>query len=132
MEAICYSLLFADKVFTEDNGKKGIIGVFGAFNFPKFPAITPPWFIYAGLANISGKHEFSINLVRDEAQQVVLPISGEIEIPENSKEVEIVIPISNLTFQKAGIHILTLNIDGVQLMSRILRVSQLEASGGIQ
>jgi len=31
-----HTLLFADKVITEDNGKKGIIGVFNIFNFPRF------------------------------------------------------------------------------------------------
>ena len=132
MEPVCFSLLFADRIIVEDNGKKGLIGVFGAFNFARFPAIAPPWYLFAGLANITGKHEFSINLVRDEAQHVVLPIAGELDVPADGNDVEMVIPIANLTFQKPGIHTLTLNIDGTQLASRILRVNKIEASGGSQ
>jgi len=130
METVCFSLLFADRIITESNGKKGLIGVFSNFNFQQFPAIAPPWFIYAALANISGKHEFSINLVRDEAQHVVLPIAGEIDVQDDGKEIEIILPINNLTFQKPGLHVLTLNIDGAQIASRILRVNQVESSGG--
>jgi len=132
MEAVCYSLLFADRVITENNGKKGIIGVFGAFNFPHFPAIAPPWFIYAGVTNLRGHHEFSFNLVRDEAQHVVLPIAGEIEVPDDDKDIEVVIPIINCTFHKPGIHTLTFNIDGIQIASRMLRVNQIIPSGGLQ
>ena len=130
MQCVCYSLLFADKVITEDNGKKGLIGIFGNFNFPSFPAISPPWFIYAAVSNLTGRHEFSINLVRDEAQHVVLPIAGEIEFPEKGGDVELIFPIGNLTFQKPGVHTLTFNIDGQQLCSRILTVNKSEPSGG--
>jgi len=131
MEAICFSLLFADHVITEDNGKKGILGVFGAFNFPRFPAIAAPWVIYAGVANLKGRHEFSFNLVRDEAQQVILPIAGEIEIPDDDKDVEIVIPVINCTFTKPGLHTLTFNIDGKQISSRMLKVNKITPSGGL-
>lgn len=88
MEAVCFALLFADRVITENNGKKGLIGVFSNFNFSRFPAMEPPWFIFAALANLEGKHEFSINLVRDDAQQVVLPIAGEIDVQDNGKDIE--------------------------------------------
>jgi hypothetical protein len=124
MEGACYALLFADRIITEINGKKGLIGVFSDFHFPAFPAIAPPWFIYAAVSNLTGRHEFSINLVRDESQQVVLPIAGEVNFPEPGRNVELIFPIGNLTFQKAGVHTLTFNIDGQQLGSRILTVRQ--------
>ncbi len=126
MEAICYALLFADRVITENNGKKGIIGVFSNFNFKQFPAKVPQWFIYAAVTNLQGKHEFSVNLVRDESQHVLLPIAGEMNVQESGKEVEMIFPITNLTFQKPGRHTLTFNIDGLQIASRILRVNQAE------
>lgn len=128
MSAVCYAILFADRIITENNGKKGLIGVFSQFNFPRFPAIAPPWYIYVAVTNISGKHEFSLNLVRDEAQHVVLPIAGEIEIPNTENDTEIIIPVFNLTFQKQGNHTLTFNIDGRQLGSRILKVRQIPQS----
>lgn len=129
MEPVCYALLFADKVITENNGKRGLIGVFGAFNFQNFPAISPPWFIFAGVANLQGTHEFSLNLVRDDAQHVVLPIAGELNGETADKDSEFIFPIANLIFQKPGIHTLTFNIDGNQVASRILRVNEFSPSG---
>jgi len=132
METSCFALLFADRVITEDNGKKGVIGVFSAFHFPQFPAVAPSWFIYAAFSNLVGKHEFSLNLVRDDAQQVVLPIAGEVDVPAAGNDIELVIPVSNLTFQKPGIHTLTCNIDGYQVASRLLRVGVAEPPKSLQ
>lgn len=132
MEAVCFALLMADRVITENNGKRGLIGVFGAFNFESFPAIAPPWFIYAGIANLEGEHEFSLNLVRDDAQHVVLPIAGEINAERADHDSELIFPVINLVFQKPGIHTLTLNVDGNQVASRILRVNEHSPTGGAE
>jgi hypothetical protein len=129
MEPVCYALLFADRVITENNGKRGLIGVFGAFNFQSFPALSPPWFIYAGVTNLRGTHEFSLNLVRDDAQHVLLPIAGEINAERADRDSEFIFPIMNLVFQKPGVHFLTFNIDGTQMASRILRVNEYSPSG---
>ena len=121
-EPVCHALLMADRVIVENTGKKGLIGVFGRFNFPDFPVVAPQWFIYALITNIAGKHEFSLNLVRDETQAVILPIAGEIDIPNEDAEVELVLPINNLRIPRPGSHTLTLNVDGYPLASRILRI----------
>jgi len=132
MEINCHALLFSDYVITEKNGKNGLIGLFGAFNFPQFPVQAPRWFIYAYLSNITGKHEFSINLVRDESQHVVFPLGGELEISGEGNEIELVLQVPPLIFPKDGNHTLTLNLDGQQIASRILRVNQLPPSGGLR
>lgn len=129
MEPVCYALLFADRVITESNGKRGLIGVFGAFNFQSFPALSPPWFIYAGVTNLRDTHEFSLNLVRDDAQHVLLPIAGEINAERADRDSEFIFPIMNLVFQRPGVHSLTFNIDGTQVASRILRVNEYSPSG---
>ena len=49
------ALLFADKIITEDNGKKGLIGVFSAFNFPSFPATAPPCGTGPGQSRAAGR-----------------------------------------------------------------------------
>jgi len=130
MNPECYALLFADRVITEDNGKKGLIGIFSAFNFPSFPAPAPPWFIYVAATNISGKHEFSLNLVRDEAMQVLLPIAGEINAREENGSIEMVFPVVNLIFQKPGNHTISFNLDGTMLAGRVLAVNQLPPGNG--
>ena len=40
-EPVFVALLAADRVITEDNGKKAIIGTFTQFNAPKFPVFRP-------------------------------------------------------------------------------------------
>ena len=125
MEPQCYALLFADRVIEERNGKKGLIGVFTEFNFPRFPAEVPQWFIYAALDNIgSGKHSFSMNLVLDEERIVVIPIHGEFEVVEDKDGAEFAFPITQLGFPKPGTYTLTFNIDGHQVGKRILSVNQ--------
>ena len=129
MDAKCYSLLFADRVIQENNGKKGLIGVFSNFNFPKFPAGVPQWFIYIGLTNLHGKHTFSLNLVHDDDQLVVLPVGGELEIPDDSPGTEIVLPVQGLAFPKEGDYVLTFNVDGQQISNRILPVRLVKQEG---
>jgi hypothetical protein len=64
MEGKCNALLIADRVIREDNGKRGIIGSFNTFNFPAFPAVAPPFVIYANLDDFTGEHEFSLSIAR--------------------------------------------------------------------
>ena len=122
MAVIAYALLCTDRVITENNGKKGLIGVFSGFQFPSFPSPPTQWFIYAGLANLTVSQAFSLNLVHEESQQVLLSIGGDIKAPEGNREVELVVPVMNLVFQKPGPYTLTLNVGGMPAASRILRV----------
>ena len=40
-EPVFVALLLADRVITEDNQKKGIIGTFNQFNLRQLPALLP-------------------------------------------------------------------------------------------
>jgi hypothetical protein len=126
MEAVCYSLLCCDRIITENNGKKGLIGVFSGFQFPAFPSPPTQWFIYAGLANVPGHQQFSLNLVHEHFQQVVFSLAGELTVPDGRRELELVVPVGNLQFQQPGNHTLVLNIDGIPISSRVLRVTLLQ------
>ena len=121
-EPVFHALLLADKVIIENNGKKGLIGVFNIFRFPSFPANSPSWFIFLSVSNLLGKHSFSINLTLDEAQIVVLPIGGELESKDINAEIELIIPIKTVGFPKAGTYTLTVNVDGKSLASKVLNV----------
>ena len=55
-EPVFVALLIADRVITEDNQKKGIIGTFTQFTVRQVPAALPPWFIYAAVTNVVGEH----------------------------------------------------------------------------
>ncbi|HUX22295.1 MAG TPA: hypothetical protein VMW69_13720 [Spirochaetia bacterium] len=124
MSGVCFALLCADRVITENNGKKGLIGVFSGFHFPQFPSLPTQWFIYAGLANLPGENRFSINLVHDETQSVLLSLGGDLNVKEGEEsDIELVVPVMNLVFQRPGAHTLILNVEGIPYASRVLRVT---------
>jgi hypothetical protein len=125
-EPVFLALLFADRVIVENNGKKGLIGVFNRFRFPSFPATSPPWFLFAVVSNIAGKHSFSFNLTLDEAQIVVLPIGGELDSKDPGAEIELIVPIRSVSFPKAGAYTMTMNIDGRQVAAKTLQVQMKE------
>ncbi len=121
-EPVFVALLLADRVITEDNKKKGIIGTFTRFTARQFPAIFPPWFIYAAATNLAGEHSFSLNVVSDHTQQVVFSAAGKITVEEPRMVVELVIPVASAVFPEAGVYDVVFFIDGRQVGSRILEV----------
>jgi hypothetical protein len=129
-EPVFVALLFADHIITERNNKKGIIGTFSRFHTARFPARFPPWHIYAAVTNLTGEHDFSLNLVYDKAQQVIVPINGKIKVDEPNAVVELTFRIDGAMFPEEGNYTLTFNIDGNQIGSRILEVLTLPQSGG--
>jgi len=123
-EPVFVALLAADRVITEDNGKKAIIGTFTQFNAPKFPAVFPPWFVYAAVTNLEDSHSFSLNVVNDETQQVTFSAAGTFAVDAPRKVVELVIPMVNVVFPAPGTYLLMFNVDGQQIGSRLLETAK--------
>lgn len=128
-EPVLVGLIFADRVITEKNNKKGVIGTFNRFFTQKFPATFPPWSIYAGVTNITGEHEFALNLVEDNTQQVVAAISGKFGAQKEIDVVELD-PMLTVTFPHPGTYTLTFVVDGQQLGARVLLVEMIQQAGG--
>ena len=123
VEPVLVALLFADRVLVEEgNLKKTIVGTFTQFYSEKFPAVFPPWFIYAAATNIEGEHSFSINLVLEKESQVILGINGKMNAEDRNKVNEFIFPIQRAIFPSPGTYALTFNIGGVQVGSRLLEV----------
>ncbi len=122
-EPVLVGLLFADKVITENNGKKGILGTFTQFNAQNFPVIFPPWYLYAAVTNLVGKHRFALNLVSED-NQVIVPLSGEFEVAEPLGVVELDPIIVSANFPRPGNYTLTFHVDGDFVGSRVLTVRQ--------
>lgn len=123
IEPVLIALLFADRVLVEEgNHKKTIVGTFTQFYSEKFPVVFPPWFIYAAATNFTGEFSFSVNLVLEKDQQVVLGISGKVKADNRNKVNEFIFPIQRAIFPSAGSYALTFNIGGVQVGSRLLEV----------
>jgi hypothetical protein len=121
-EPVFVALLLADRVITEDNQKKGIIGTFTQFTVRDVPAGLPPWYIYAAVTNISGEHSFSLNLVVDRTQQVIFSAGGNLRVDDPRRVVELVIPVPNVVFPETGTYVVTFHVEGEQIGSRILDV----------
>jgi len=130
-EPVLVGLLFADRIITEKNDKRGIIGTFSRFNSPRFPVAFPPWYIYAAVTNLSKReHEFALNLVCDATNQVIVPLSGKISVEDPSNIVEITPMIAGAVFPQAGKYSLTFYIDGNQVGARNIEVKLLKQAGG--
>lgn len=125
-EPVFVALLAADRVITEDNGKKAIIGTFTQFNARQFPAVFPPWFVYAAVTNLADEHSFSLNVVNDGTQQVVFSAAGQFKVDQPRKVVELVIPMVNVVFPSPGTYNLLFNVDGEQIGSRLLETAKVE------
>lgn len=124
IEANCYAILFADRLIREDNGKIGVIGLFETFFTPVVPFTPLPWGIFLALDNLpEGQYVLTANLVHEETQAVVLPVSLNLEqkIPG---VVQISLPLAGVAFPRFGKYALTVNLDGIQIGSRILTVAQ--------
>ncbi len=126
-EPVFVALLLADRVITEDNQKKAIIGTFTQFTVRQVPAGLPPWFIYAAVTNLAGEHPFSLNLVFDRSQQVIFSAGGTLKVDDPRRVVELVIPVPNVVFPEGGTYVISFHVGGEQIGSRILDVVVAEA-----
>lgn len=124
MEPALVGLLFADRVITEENGKKGIIGTFNRFISPQFPVNFPPWAIYAAVTNLQGSYHFRLELSSMETENVVFPITGDFTIQSLNDVAELVFQISNAVFPEPGRYSLGFSINGELIGSRILYVDR--------
>jgi hypothetical protein len=122
-EPALVALLFADKIITENNNKKGVIGTFTQFFSQNFPILFPPWAIYAAATNMTGEHEFALTLANAETRQVILPVNGKFVANDKDDVIELGITIMNAVFPKEGRYALEFAIDGEIIGSRILRVN---------
>ena len=121
-ELVVHALLCCDRIITENNGKKGLIGVFQSFQFSNVPSPTVPWFIYGALGSVSrGTHEFSVAVTHGQSSEEVATRSGEIHVAGEREDVELVLPIT-CSFNHFGAYVITLEVGDELVASRILRV----------
>ena len=131
-EPVLVALLFSDRVIVEEkNHKKSIIGSFDHFNSPQFPAVFPPWFIYAAIANIKEDSDFTLNLVKDDGSDaVVIAVTGRLQVKNPGAMLDIIVQVANAKFPSPGNYILTLNVGTHQVGSRLLQVNDVQITGG--
>ena len=124
MEPHFLGLFCADRVIKENNGKTGIIGIFDRFNIREVNLPSPPFFVYAAVTNVTGKHEFAFNIVRDDSPNVVLSIGGEIDSQSAEGILELVFPANGVKFPKMGTYSLQFSLDNEVLCTRKITAAQ--------
>ena len=123
MEIVLHGIVFADKAIEENNGKKGLIGIFQSFNFARFPTVAPTWYVYVALGNVSkGRHDVTINVIHDDTGSVIVRSHGQVQVRTSAADVEIVFPMAGAAFRAPGLHWLTVTLDQTQIGSRVLHV----------
>lgn len=125
-EVIVHAFLTADRVITENNGKKGLIGIFNRFNFPRFPAQAPPWFAFVSLENVAGHNEFTINLGHEETQQVVFSGGGSFDVTGTASGAEIPLPVPGIVFPRPGRYVLSFVLNSREIATRVIQVNPIQ------
>ncbi|NJL71723.1 MAG: hypothetical protein HC888_08930 [Candidatus Competibacteraceae bacterium] len=128
-EPVLLALLIADRVHTEQGGKKGINGIFSEFRAPKMTWQSPPWGIFVSFTNVEGKHNFVLNLQHEQTQAVVLPVQGEFNIKMRTDILDMPIMVQSVAFSTAGKYHLQFLIDGEVVGSRPLLLRDLSQEG---
>ena len=125
VEIVLHAIVFADKAIEENNGKKGLIGIFQSFNFTRFPTVAPTWYVYVAFGNVAnGRHDVTVNVIHDDTGSVIVRSHGEVQVRTSATDVEIVFPMAGAAFRAPGVHWLTVTLDQAQIGSRVLRVGQ--------
>ena len=120
-----HAIVFADKAIEENNGKKGLIGIFQSFNFTQFPTVAPIWYVYVACGNVAkGRHDVTVNVVHDDTGSVIVRSHGEVQVRTPAAEVELVFPMEGAAFRAPGAHWLTVTLDRAQIGHRVLHVGQ--------
>jgi hypothetical protein len=127
-EPLLNAMLMADRIVTEDNGKKVLVGVFSRFNIQQFPAQIAPWFLYAGVENLEGHNTFVFNLAREDTQEVAFSAGGEIQIQDPTSGVEVVFMVPPIILRAPGTYVLQFLVNGKALISRNVPVNLVMAS----
>ncbi len=123
MEVVLHAIVFADKAIEENNGKKGLIGIFQSFNFTRFPTVAPTWYVYVAFGNVpKGRHDVTVNVVHDDTGSVIVRSHGKVQVRTPATDVEIVFPMAGAGFRAPGVHRLTVTLDQAQIGSRVLHV----------
>lgn len=109
---ILLSLLVADRILIETNGKKTLVSVFSKFFAQKLPVQFPSWSIYIAITNLAGNYDFTVNLIHAETKENILPINGTISSENIDDFLEIPIHISSNIFVLEGKYFLEFSING--------------------
>lgn len=125
MDPYPLALLCADRIITEaQTHKKSIIGTFNSLHARRFPAIFPPWFVYASFTNLDAGRSYEIVVAIDtlEGDGHLFEARAALNHAGRTDQVEIAIPVPQVRFPEPGSYRVGVSIEGRELLSRMIRV----------
>lgn len=128
-EPVLVAILFADRVITEARTqKKTIVGTFTTLNARDFPAVFPPFFVYAAVTNLdpAKKHSFELSITEDGAETSLGSMKGDLQPDSFDVLVETVFEIRGLKLEAEGTYIVRLRIGPTEVASRKLIVQTID------
>jgi len=116
-------MLTADKAWTEDNGKIGMVGIFENFTLAAFPAQIFPFSVFIRLGDVKrGRNSLVLNLIQEGTHSVINSITAQIDVPEDQEILQIHVPIPPLVIPALGKYDFHLSINGNQIGKHTLNV----------
>jgi len=140
-DLVCVSIVLSDMVICErGTNKNTLVGSFNNFNAPRFPFVTPPFFVTIQLTNfLPNTTEFNLTVrVEERASGAVLTsAAGQMKLggpAELTKEtvLEIPIPLGPFLVPKAGHYDVVVLVNNEQAGKRLLTFNALTAQSTIQ
>jgi hypothetical protein len=124
-EPVGLALLVCDYVITEKNtNKKSLVGLFTNITGQQFPMQFRTFWVYTSLTNLMGRHSFSLNIYSEATKANIGSISGNINVKDKNNVAELAVPVKSVTFPEPGKYVLSVAIDGQNIMDRILNIAQ--------
>jgi len=135
-EPVATSITLSDLVICEQGtGKNSLIGCFNNYNFIRFPAAPPPFYITASLTNLDPDiKEFDVTArIEDPSNGMVLTsVGAHIQLREPyilTKEAIIDVPMVGMPFlfQKPSNYLIIILVNNIQVGKRPLTVNSVTA-----
>jgi hypothetical protein len=115
-ETICLALLAADRVWVEDNGKIGMVGIFENFGLMSFPAQVTPFSLYLRLGNVpQGKNTIGIDIKNEKTDIQISNMKMELEVKIDQVIMQLPIAVPPLTLPSPGDYSINLIANGKKI-----------------
>jgi len=120
-------MLVCDVAITEaGSNKKTLVGIFDKISTHVIPAIHRPFWLYAKLADLRGRHTLQIDLVHLATEKKIATLGAEAVGPVDSMEnFDFAIPIPPITLPFEGSYEFQMFSDGLFIGRAVMTLVQL-------
>lgn len=111
-------------------GKWTLLGMFNAFNLNRFPATYPHMCLYVAVNGIAGQVPVRLQISpADRPDEPILKMDLEVKSANARVVADLVVPLRNVTFTKAGEHVIQVFVNNQLVGERLLMVNAAATNG---